>query len=496
MFTSFSSWYYYKRLFRYSRDNVLIMSMSHHLPTAMTLPSMLVMGLLLLCSTKDHSVVASSIDNVNPDSLAWKARAEFPGRGLHHPITFANTTHGFVLSGTTNGASYTSDLWVYEAETDRWTDVSATGSAFPGEPRSFGYGVASTLDCSNSKAYLGFGAGENSKRFSDWWEFDMTTHNWKQLMDFPGEGRRHPAINFLESLGEIHVGLGDGNGGNYNDYWSYNIENDEWQQLDDFPSTERHHPFYFAIDTDSYVGLGHSSSADTWIERDWYRYDGIEKSWLRQEDFSSYALDKTRADVPGIATNPFPVTTEGRVAGTQFSVAGSCASEKTLGFVLSGDGDDHRTMETGEFHVFDPTESSIWHSLPPHPGVSRWAPGSFVLQGSSQVYLLGGYDRQQRILLSDVWAIDLSSLFDEDNILINNESVDSFDESPPEFDENEEESVSGFFDELPAELDVNNEEKVSELNKAESSAVASKNLRDHTSLVLTISSIAFLLQMH
>merc|ERR1712194_329034 len=98
--------------------------------------------------------------------------------------------------------------------------------------------------------------------------------------------------------------------------------------------------------------------------------------------------------------------------------------------------------------------------------------------------------------LSDVWAIDLSSLFDEDNMLINNESVDSFDESPPEFDENEEESVSGFFDELPAELDVNNEEKVSELNKAESSAVASKNLRDHTSLVLTISSIAFLLQMH
>lgn len=460
------------------------MSKSYYLTNAMTLPSILVVGLLLLCSTKDLSVLASSIGNVNPDSLAWETRAEFPGGGRHHPITFANSTHGFVLSGTTNEASYTSDLWVYEVETDSWTDLSATDSAFPGEPRSFGYGVVSTLDCSNSKVYLGFGAGENNNRLSDWWEFDMTTHNWKQLMDFPGEGRRHPAMNFLESLGEIHVGLGDGNGGNYNDYWSYNIENNEWKQLDDFPSTERHHPFYFAIDTDSYVGLGHSSSMDTWIERDWYRYDGINKSWLRQEDFASYALDKMRADVPGIETNPLPVTTEARVAGTQFSVAGSCASEKTLGFVLSGDGDDHRTMETGEFHVFDPTESSVWHSLPPHPGVSRWAPGSFVLQGSSQVYLLGGYDRQQRLLFSDLWTIDLSPLFDEDNLLIDNDPVD---ESPQQLDENNEESVPELVDEP--------EENISELNKSESSAVASKNLREHLSLGLTISSIALILQM-
>merc|ERR1739848_109560 len=72
------------------------------------------------------------------------------------------------------------------------------------------------------------------------------------------------------------------------------------------------------------------------------------------------------------------------------------------------------TMETGEFHVFDPADSSIWHSLPPHPGYSRWAPGSFVLQGSSRAYFLGGYDRQQQIMFSDLWTIDLESILVRD----------------------------------------------------------------------------------
>ena len=389
----------------------------------------LVAGFLALTGGKqnNHGVSAAGVDGVDPGSLSWEARAEFPGGGRHHPITFANATHGFVLTGSTVKASYTSDFWVYEAETDTWTDLSGTDSAFPGAPRSFGYGVASTSDCGNTKAYLGFGAGENSDRLVDWWEFDMSTHGWRQLADFPGEGRRHPAMNFVEPKGEIHVGLGDGYFGNYKDYWSYNIATDAWKQLDDFPSSERHHPFYFAIGADSYVGLGHSTGSDPYIERDWYRYDALEGTWNRENDFASYAL------LSNTLNGESPSTTEARVAGTQFSVAGSCASERTLGFVLSGDGDDHGPMATGEFHVFDPSDDSIWHVLPPHPGFSRWAPGSFVLQGSSKAYLFGGYDRQESTMFADLWEIDLEPLFDEeetmpitdDSILSTNSNVSS-----------------------------------------------------------------------
>lgn len=434
---------------------------NHHLPRsrfASTL-SFLGVGLLLQCGGS-----AANIDSVNPDLLVWEARAEFPGGGRHHPIAFANATHGFVFSGTTPDRSYTSDLWVYEAATDSWTDLSGTDSAFPGIPRSYGYGVASTSDCSNSKAYLGFGAGEDSQRLADWWEFDMSTHNWKQLADFPGEGRRHPSMNFVEPMGEIHVGLGDGDSGNYYDYWSYNIENDEWQQLDDFPSSERHHPFYFAIDTESYVGMGHSNGNDPFVERDWYRYDALGGTWNREEDFASYALGMLDTGVTTLSRNSPPVTTEARVAGTQFSVAGSCTSDKTLGFVLSGDGDDHSTMETGEFHVFDPSDNSIWHSLPPHPGTSRWAPGSFVLQGSSRAYFLGGYDREQQILFSDLWTIDLKPLFDEG-------------------------ALDNGFDEK------NSDQQTSDARNSESSSsLPFGYFRDDVSITVAISSLALVLQ--
>lgn len=360
---------------------------------------------LLLITGASHQARALDLD-----SLTWESRTEFPGGGRHHPICFANATHGFVLTGSTAEAQYTSDFWVYEAATDTWTNLTETSSAFPGAPRTQSYGVAATNDCSNTKAYLGFGFSDGSI-LGDWWEFDMATHEWKQLADFPGQGRRHPAMNFVEPLGEIHVGLGDGIFGNYNDYWAYNIEKDEWKQLDDFPSTQRHHPFYFSIDSDSFVGLGHSNGFSPYIERDWYRYDALDGSWNKEEDFASYSWLDSSA----------PITTEARVAGTEFSVAGSCDSDRTLGFVLSGDGDNHGPMETGEFHVFD-ANTNDWHALPPHPGFSRWAPGSFVLQGTSQVYLLGGYDRFFGIMYSDLWTMDVKPLFENDNFEINGDS--------------------------------------------------------------------------
>ncbi|KAL3826360.1 hypothetical protein ACHAXA_003684 [Cyclostephanos tholiformis] len=128
---------------------------------------------------------------------------------------------------------------------------------------------------------------------------------------------------------------------------------------------------------------------------------------------------------------------EGRVAGTQFSMAfpppptsrdGVSTDDLrgSAGFILSGDGDDHDYMPQGEFHAYFPRPAGTvthedddsdassyprWRALPPHPGASRWAPGSFVMRGSARAYFLCGYDRYTNEHRSDVWGIDLSSLF-------------------------------------------------------------------------------------
>jgi hypothetical protein len=93
---------------------------------------------------------------------------------------------------------------------------------------------------------------------------------------------------------------------------------------------------------------------------------------------------------------------EGRVAETQFSIG-------DRGFVLSGDGDNHGSMLTGEFWEYD-YQSDSWAALPPHPRPSRWAPESFTI--GNVVYFLAGEVRPGNPnpgLKNDLWSFDLDA---------------------------------------------------------------------------------------
>ena len=341
----------------------------------------------------------------------------YPGGGRHHPITFANETHAFLLTGTTSASIATREVFLYTEADDTWTQLPDV----PGPARSFGYGVVLTDDGS-SDAFCGLGLNDEGQYLSDWWKFDMQTLAWEQLASLPSFGRRHPAVVPVQLASgdwKIHVGLGDGAPGNLNDWWIYDVASDSWTEGPEFPSTPRHHPFYFGLGEFSYAGLGHSDAADVFqllsgvpqIERDWYRFDDSTQEWERQADFTSYSVLSSRKE---------EVSSEARVAGTQFSIEGpllSPPSDVSLGFVLSGDGDDHRTMQTGEFHAFHPAtndEPSFWQELPPHPGTSRWAPGSFVMRGTTRAYFTSGLDRTTGDYYSDLWMIDVGELFSGD----------------------------------------------------------------------------------
>ena len=151
------------------------------------------------------------------------------------------------------------------------------------------------------------------------------------------------------------------------------MNSDTWSQAPDIPGSGRHHPYMFPAGDHVYAGMGHSGNQ---IYRDWYEFNVNTETW------------ETMSDFPG----------EHRVAGTQFGHQGK-------GYVLSGDGSNHSWMPTGEFWEYDP-EFDSWTELDPHPGISRWAPGSFVINGA--VYFLGGENRQTEIILNDVWTYQLT----------------------------------------------------------------------------------------
>jgi len=294
------------------------------------------------------------------DAQNWNPLNNMPSP-RHHPVTFSLNGTGYMLTGSTQTESTTKDFYSYDPSNDAWTQRTD----FPGTARGFAIGASY-----QGLGYMGFGASDNGL-LNDLWVFDPTSDQWSQLASCPCAGRRHPA--FVIENGKIYVGLGDGDVGDLRDFHVYDIGSNSWTQIGSLPASGRHHPFHFAAAGEVYAGMGHSGFT---IYGDWYRFNPTSMGWT--------------------SMSPFPG--EARVAGTQFDHGGK-------GYVLSGDGDNHSYMPSGEFWEYEPG-TDTWTQLPPHPGISLWAPGSFVI--NDKVYFFGGYDRQTGTFPSSVWEYQLS----------------------------------------------------------------------------------------
>lgn len=292
---------------------------------------------------------------------SWVQIADLP-TGRHHPVTFALDGMGYAATGSNSFGQPTKDFYQYDPVSDDWDTLAD----FPGTARSFGIGTV--LD---GKGYLGFGA-TLTQYLRDLWRYDAQADQWIQLAPCPCSGRRHPAMIAIDN--KIYVGLGDDATGDLKDWWMYNVTTDSWIQLADLPGPGRHHPFMFNAGGEIFAGMGHSGPS---IYTDWYKLDTAANTWTAMQNF------------PG----------EGRVAGTQFNW-------NNAGFVLSGDGDNHSFMPSGEMWRYIPATDS-WTEFPPHPGISLWAPGSFVID--NEVYFFGGRNRQNAQYPTDAWKFDLQA---------------------------------------------------------------------------------------
>ena len=275
----------------------------------------------------------------------------------HHSFAFSFDDMGYIVAGNSD-SGVRDDFYQYNPVTDSWTELTP----FPGEARGFAIG-----DTWDGKAYFGFG-NDGTSRLNDLWVFDPSNMSWTELASCPCAERTHPAM--IAHNGKVFVGLGSSASGNMNDWWEYDIALNTWSQKDDLPSLPRHHPYQFGIDDHVYTGFGHGNS----IFNDWFRYDIAGETWTQ------------------VATLP----AEGRVAGTQFSYDG-------LGYVLSGDGDNHGSLNTGEFWAYEPL-TDTWDELPPHPEGSRWAPASFIIDG--EVYIINGTSFSEYV--TEIYKFDLN----------------------------------------------------------------------------------------
>ncbi|RYM31444.1 T9SS type A sorting domain-containing protein [Brumimicrobium glaciale] len=303
------------------------------------------------------------------NAQSWQQKSSNPGDSRHHPVSFSLDGKGYMVTGSTDLVDETTDFYEYDPVADTW----ATLPDFTGVGRGFSIG-----DTWNGKAYMGFGFGANNAYLNDLWVFDPATNAWTELASCPCAKRIHPT--FVIEDGLLFVGMGNNNvNGNMKDWWEYNIASDSWRQLPDLPGLERHHPYMFSADGDVYTGLGHGNGPGTKVFKDWYKWEIATETWVQLNDFPA----------------------EGRVAGTQLSIG-------DRGFIISGDGDNHNSIPSGEFWEYD-YQNDAWNELPPHPGLSRWAPGSFAI--GNVVYFGAGQVRNgsNAGLKNDLWSFDLAT---------------------------------------------------------------------------------------
>lgn len=289
----------------------------------------------------------------------WEEIEDMPSN-RHHPVTFTIDSFGYAATGWNSFVGPTDDFYRYDPKKDEWETLPD----FPGAIRSFGIGFSY-----KGKGYLGFGANLTTY-LNDIWEYDAATESWVFVTSCPCSGRRHPALLILDNM--LYVGLGDDATGDLRDWWRYDMVEDDWDQMDNLPALARHHPFQFVADSQLFVGFGHGGPI---IYRDWYTFDTEDEEWVTLDDFMD----------------------EARVAGTQFS-------HDSFGYVLSGDGSDHSFMQEGEFWQYNPRDDD-WTEMPPHPGISIWAPGSFVIEDT--IYLFGGENRQTGNIQDEGWKFQL-----------------------------------------------------------------------------------------
>ncbi len=303
----------------------------------------------------------------------WESVSSFSDDILiHHAIGFSFNEKGYIVTGSDTTVA-SKKFFMYDSYTDTWTQKED----FPGEQRSYAIG-----DFYEGKQYIGFGVNfestTNDSFLNDLWSYDPVNDSWEELAECPCSGRMHPSFNALD--GKIYVGLGNVNTGDTDDFWAYDIETNSWSQKADFIGGERHHPYHFTLGESVYVGLGHNHQMHD-VKKDWFRYDAQSDTWTQLDDLPA----------------------EGRVAGTQLHHEG-------YGYALSGQGEDltggfHHPMESGEFWKYDP-QTDTWEELTPHPGKSRFAPASFIID--DYAYIISGLflgDEQShvmRVKLEDV----------------------------------------------------------------------------------------------
>lgn len=216
-----------------------------------------------------------------PATGALTQMKNFEGAPLSGAASFSIRDKGYVAMGYPSALPGNRQLWQYDPATNDWIrkkDFGGTGRE------------ALAVFVLNDKAYLGTGEnGDPNNKIlnNDFWVYDPDTDEWTEIAPLPGAGRRL-AVGFALG-GYGYVGMGDGHTGIYNDFYQYDPTNNSWITRAPLPAVKRAFGCGFGLNGKGYFGTG-SSIYSPPNQSDFWEYDPNADVWTKHKDFAGGKL--------------------------------------------------------------------------------------------------------------------------------------------------------------------------------------------------------------
>lgn len=228
----------------------------------------------------------------------WYVKSDFDGPARSLACSFTIGEKGYLTTGF-RGANkaYFNDLWVYDMNSNYWTQLSSLPDIIDGTAGGRYGGVGFAI---NGKGYITTGCtkdGSDHTFRADTWEYDPDTDTWTRMDDFPGVARVGAVAFTLGSYGYVGTGYNDDsdNDNTYRkDFYRFNpnaASGSQWTTLDGFPGKKRRYATAFVIDDEAYLCLGQSNNE---LCTDFYKFDGTD--WTRLRDIADTNDDEDYDD--------------------------------------------------------------------------------------------------------------------------------------------------------------------------------------------------------
>ena len=169
-------------------------------------------------------LITSCQNDVNLEAIPLVECAPMP-QPVAAAVCFVHNDNIYIWGGRDNFRTNHNDLWAYNTTTDTWKELP---SRVPLKAR-----VSASACVIGDCAYIGLGFDGKVQRDSsylrDFWQYNIQTHQWKRLADFPANTTVKNCLFATEQAIYATYGF---NRAFTQDVYRYDINKDMWEKLD------------------------------------------------------------------------------------------------------------------------------------------------------------------------------------------------------------------------------------------------------------------------